>query len=51
MFHPWQAQYQQARTDIAEIEKKKRGETNRIEQLEEEIESNLLLLGATAIGT
>ena len=39
-----------AKTDLNEIDKKKRGLANKIEELEEEIESQLTLVGATAIG-
>lgn len=45
----WAEDYRHARTDLVQIEKKKRGEPNRIEELEDCIEQNLILLGATAI--
>jgi phospholipid-transporting ATPase len=41
--------YQEARTDLEEIEKRKQGQKNDIDKLEDEIERSLTLLGATAI--
>lgn len=38
-----------ARTDLEEIDKRKKGLPNRIEELEDRIEQNLQVLGATAI--
>jgi len=48
-YNNWNERYKEAKTDLNEIDKKKRGEKNSIELLEEEIEKNLLLLGATAV--
>lgn len=49
VYENWSAQYKIASTSMTEIEKKKRGEKNAIEDLENEIENNLTLLGVTAI--
>ena len=48
-YQRWYEEYSAARTDLNQIEKKKKGEPNRIEDLEDMIEQNLLLIGATAI--
>eukprot|EP01038_Epipyxis_sp_PR26KG_P007375 gene7375-10046_t len=45
----WNHEYNKARTDLAQIEKKKRGEKNLIEDLENAIEMKLRVLGCTAI--
>jgi phospholipid-translocating P-type ATPase (flippase) len=45
----WKEEYQRATTDLAEIERKKEGQPNRINDLMDAIESGLVLLGATAI--
>jgi hypothetical protein len=41
----WHEEYEKASTDLKEIEKKQRGERNKIEELENELEQNLYLLG------
>ena len=38
-----------ARTDLEEIDKRKKGLPNKIDELEDRIEQNLIVLGATAI--
>lgn len=43
------AQYRQVCADLSEVEAKARGEPNAIDMLEDQMESNLELLGATAI--
>lgn len=48
-FNAWRAKYEAASSDLNELEKKKRGETNDIETLEDFIESGLHVVGATAI--
>jgi len=48
-FNEWNNKYTKARTNITEIEKKKNNEFNFIEALEDEIEKDLILIGATAI--
>ena len=48
-FQNWSKHYDEANTDLAEIEKKKRGETNDIETLEDLIERGLHIIGATGI--
>lgn len=48
-FLEWHKQYRSASMDLDEISAKKRGDPNLIEQLEDELEQDLLLLGATAI--
>jgi magnesium-transporting ATPase (P-type) len=48
-FDSWYAQYASAASDLSQIELKKRGERNRIEELEDKIEGNMTLHGATAI--
>jgi phospholipid-translocating P-type ATPase (flippase) len=48
-FNVWRRQYDAANTDLAELEKKKRKEVNDIETLEDFIEKNLTVVGATAI--
>jgi phospholipid-transporting ATPase len=45
----WATEYAAARTDLNQMDKKKKGEANRIEELEDIIEQNLVLLGVTAI--
>jgi len=45
----WSKAYKAARTDLTQIEKKKKGESNIIENLEEQIEKDLVLIGSTAI--
>lgn len=45
----WSQKYRVAMSDFTQIEAKKIGESNDIEKLEDEIEQNLDLLGATAI--
>lgn len=48
-YHSWTNAYQRASTDIRELEKRKKGENNKIDELEDFIEQNYLLLGCTAI--
>jgi magnesium-transporting ATPase (P-type) len=48
-YDAWAAQYLAATSDLLQIEMKKKGEKNRIEELEDRIENNLVLNGATAI--
>jgi phospholipid-transporting ATPase len=48
-FRSWNIKYQQAITDLNQIEKQKKELPNDIDTLEDVIESNLTLLGATAI--
>ncbi len=48
-FQRWYEDYQRARTDLGQIEKKKKGVKNDIEDLEDALEQGLSLLGATAI--
>lgn len=48
-FQQWLAEYRRATTDLTQIEKKKRGDENDIEELEDILERGLILLGATAI--
>ncbi|CAI5724951.1 unnamed protein product [Peronospora destructor] len=43
------AQYRQVRANLNEVEAKSRGEPNGIDKLQDQMESNLELLGATAI--
>ena len=48
-FNDWNTKYVKACTDMEQLEKLKNGELNDIESLEDELEQNLELLGATAI--
>lgn len=48
-FQRWNDEYSAVRTDLNQMEKKKKGEPNRIEDLEDMIEQGLILIGATAI--
>ncbi|KAH9102893.1 hypothetical protein LEN26_015425 [Aphanomyces euteiches] len=48
-FASWSARYRAASGSIDELEKRKNGEPNQIDDLMEEMESNLELIGATAI--
>ncbi len=48
-FEQWNNAYLAATSDLQQIELKKKGEYNRIEELEDRIENNLTLNGATAI--
>jgi phospholipid-transporting ATPase len=48
-FIGWRRRYRAATSDLDEIEKMKHGEPNCIEELQDEIERGLLLIGATAI--
>jgi phospholipid-translocating P-type ATPase (flippase) len=41
VFEDWESRYRAAKADFAEIEKRKRGEVNLIESLEDEIEQNM----------
>lgn len=45
----WKDKYHQAKTDLEELEKKKKLEPNEIERLETEMEANVMLLGSTAL--
>jgi phospholipid-translocating P-type ATPase (flippase) len=45
----WNEKYKKALSNLDEIEKKKQQKPNQIDQLMEEMEQNLILLGATAI--
>jgi phospholipid-translocating P-type ATPase (flippase) len=45
----WKTQYKAAKTDMIEIEKRKKRQKNMIDKLESSIEKDLILLGATAI--
>ena len=48
-FQQWKIQYDKANTNLIELEKRKNNEMNQIEILENEIENNLIVLGATGI--
>lgn len=48
-YERWAEAYAAAMSDLVQIELKKRGEPNRIEDLEDAIEAKLVLAGATAI--
>lgn len=48
-YQAWSADYRAALSDLEEVAKQKRGDPNRIEDLEECLEFGLELLGATAI--
>jgi phospholipid-transporting ATPase len=48
-FEKWSVKYNNASTDLAELEKKKSGLPNLIEDLEEEFEQQFILVGSTAI--
>jgi phospholipid-transporting ATPase len=48
-YKQWSAQYKAASSNLVEMEKRKNKEDNRIDDLMDEIESDLTLLGATAI--
>jgi magnesium-transporting ATPase (P-type) len=48
-YDAWSAQYALATSDLNQIELKKKGEKNFIEELEDKIEGNLTINGATAI--
>lgn len=48
-FQGWSKHYDEANTDLSELEKKKRGEENDIEVLEDLIERSLHVIGATGI--
>ncbi len=48
-FNVWSKHYDEANTDLNELEKKKRGELNDIETLEDFIEKDLHIIGATGI--
>ncbi|OQS02099.1 phospholipid-transporting ATPase [Thraustotheca clavata] len=48
-FADWAGKFRQASGSIAELEKRKNGQPNAIDNLMEEMESNLELIGATAI--
>jgi len=48
-FHNWHDRYKLAKGSMLELDKRKKGEPNQIEELEDEIERGLELLGCTAI--
>eukprot|EP01039_Chlorochromonas_danica_P007893 gene7893-8706_t len=48
-YQQWAEEYKAARGNLKEIDKKKKNEKNRIDDLEDRIEQDLILLGATAI--
>jgi phospholipid-translocating P-type ATPase (flippase) len=48
-FNVWRCQYDAAQTDLLVLEKKKKNEVNDIETLEDSIETDLTVVGATAI--
>eukprot|EP01041_Mallomonas_annulata_P003040 gene3040-5957_t len=48
-FNSWYKLYREACTDLNQIEKKKKGQSNTIEDLQDSIEQNLTLVGCTAI--
>jgi magnesium-transporting ATPase (P-type) len=48
-FNVWSQHYDEANTNLGELEKKKRGELNDIETLEDFIEKELHIVGATGI--
>jgi magnesium-transporting ATPase (P-type) len=48
-FKEWSRKYDDANTDLRELDKKKRHEANEIDRLEDQIESGLHIVGATAI--
>ena len=48
-FKDWSKHYDEANTDLRELEKKKKGESNDIETLEDLIERGLKVIGATGI--
>jgi phospholipid-transporting ATPase len=48
-YNSWNAKYEAARSNIDQIERKKKGLDNAIESLEDEIERDLIVVGATAI--
>jgi phospholipid-transporting ATPase len=48
-FNEWSRHYDEANTNLVELDKRKRGEPNDIDKLEGLIETNLHLIGATAI--
>eukprot|EP00606_Chrysophyceae_sp_TOSAG23-5_P000379 GSChrysophyteH2.ASY1.ANO1.183.1 assembled CDS len=45
----WHKKYKAAKTDLGEVEKKKKMLPNMIEELEEEIEKDIILIGSTAL--
>ena len=48
-YRQWSKQYRDVSSDIHEIDKMKKGMPNRIEELQNELEQGITLLGATAI--
>jgi magnesium-transporting ATPase (P-type) len=48
-FKEWSRRYDEACTNLTELDKRKRGEPNEIERLESDIEAGLRVVGATAI--
>ena len=45
----WKEEYKKVKIDLNEIEKKKKGQDNMIETLENDIEKDVILIGATAL--
>ncbi|CAM9874780.1 unnamed protein product, partial [Ectocarpus sp. 4 AP-2014] len=48
-FLAWDKRFEEASTDLSEVERKKKGLDNKIDRLMDEVETNLRLLGSTAI--
>ncbi len=48
-FHEWRVRYKAAKTNLEEIEKKKKLQPNLIEDCEEEVEKDIVLIGSTAL--
>jgi len=48
-YSAWSTSYREASTDLVQLDLKKRGEANKIEDRQDRIEQNLTLLGATAL--
>lgn len=48
-FRSWSREYDEANTNLVELDKRKRHEKNEIDALEDQIEKNLHIVGATAI--
>jgi phospholipid-transporting ATPase len=49
VYTQWSVRYAKACTNMEEIEKRRKGEDNDIESLQDDIEQDLILLGATAL--
>ena len=48
-FEKWQSDYKKANTSVTQIENMKNGKVNDIEKLHDELERDLMLIGATAL--